>query len=89
MAKIELDDNYKSDATDGYDCLQGFSVDGVHGTVYEFSTDISRTTIVSFNGICYFRTIIFGTNDFSCYDGWVSSEGTQIPEWLHDLYYIV
>lgn len=90
MREIKLDNDYKYDQTDGSDWCQSFTIDNdIHGVVYEFSTDLARTTIVRVGDIDYFKTNVFGSSDFSCSGEWVSSNHTQPPEWLDDLYYII
>lgn len=82
IEKIVCED-YKSD---GIDYFTKAVVDGRSVLTYYISTDMSSTNLVIVGGVTYSRTIVQGDNNIPPYMGkWMSSDGSDIPEWLDDV----
>ena len=59
------------------------TIDGRYVSSYFISTDMSSTHILNIGGVTYSRTIVQGDNNIPPYMGkWMSSDGSDIPEWL-------
>jgi hypothetical protein len=78
---VQEEKEYKSDI--GMDYFTRATIDGRYVSSYFISTDMSSTHIVNIGGVTYSRTIVQGDNNIPPYMGkWMSSDGSDIPEWL-------
>jgi len=58
-------------------------IDGRYVSSYFISTDMSSTYIVAVGLVTYSKTLVYGDNNIPSYMGkWMSSDGSDIPEWL-------
>ena len=69
-----------------YSAVDGFTtatVDDMVIKIYCMSSDMATTNVVIANGVAYTRTNLHGVVGIPTFNGtWVSSDGSQIPEWV-------
>ena len=82
---IELKE-YKSYNSDGLDSFTRATLNGKEVLLYYIGTDMSATNIVIYDGVSYTCTSINGDVNIPSHNvGWMSSDGSIIPEWLDDV----